>query len=94
MLAAVGFAWGMLYGLILNLYFWPFATGGAGYWTPGMSWRETLAQYAVFYLATSFWWDLLRAAGNAALILLFGEAVLKVLRRFQRRFYFETVVRI
>lgn len=94
MLAAVGFAWGMLYGLILNLYFWPFATGRAGYWTPGMSWRETLAQYAVFYLATSFWWDLLRAAGNAALILLFGEAVLKVLRRFQRRFYFETVVRI
>lgn len=90
-LAAFGFLWGLFYGAILNLFFWPYAVGSAGYWTPGMSWVETLAQYSLFYVATSLWWDLIRATGNAALILLFGAAVLKVLRRFQRRFSFDTI---
>ncbi|HYN89029.1 MAG TPA: ECF transporter S component, partial [Ardenticatenaceae bacterium] len=90
-LAAFGLLWGILYGAILNLFFWPYATGGAGYWTPGMSLQDTVAQYAVFYATTSLWWDLGSAFGNAAIILLYGAAVLKVLRRFQRRFYFETI---
>lgn len=90
-LAAFGFAWGLFYGMILNLFFWPYAVGTAGYWAPGMGWRETLAQYALFYAATSLWWDLARALGNVATILLFGAAVLKVLRRFQRRFSFEMI---
>ncbi|HBY95248.1 MAG: ECF transporter S component [Ardenticatenaceae bacterium] len=90
-LAAFGFTWGLLYGAILNLYFWPYAVGSAGYWAPGMSWHQVLVQYTLFYATTSLWWDLVRAVGNAALILLFGAAVLKVLRRFQRRFSFETI---
>jgi energy-coupling factor transport system substrate-specific component len=90
-LAAFGFGWGLLYGLIMNLYFWPYASGALGYWTPGMDWRQTLAQYAFFYATTSLWWDLTSATGNAGLLLLFGAAVLKVLRRFQRRFHFETL---
>ena len=43
----------------------------------------------MFYVVTSLWWDAARAAGNALLILLFGGAVLRVLRRFKRRFAFE-----
>lgn len=88
-LALFGGIWGLLYGAVMNLYFWPFAVGAGTYWAPGMSWRDTLAQYTLFYLATSLWWDAVRAAGNAGMLLLFGGAVLKVLRRFQRRFHLE-----
>jgi len=51
----------------------------------------TLRNYLVFYVATSLWWDVARAVGNALLILLFGGSILRVLRRFRRRFRFEVV---
>jgi hypothetical protein len=34
-------------------------------------------------------WDLMRAVGNAALLLLLGKPVILALMRFRRRFYFE-----
>jgi energy-coupling factor transport system substrate-specific component len=45
--------------------------------------------YLLFYVATSLWWDVGRAAGNAVLLLLFGGPILRVLRRFRSRFRFE-----
>ena len=85
-----GFAWGMLYGVIINVYFWPFAVGSVEQtWTPGIGLGETLARYAAFYAATSLGWDLIRAVGNVALILLLGAPTVRALTRFQRRFYFE-----
>ena len=48
-----------------------------------------LRNYVAFYLATSLWWDLARSGGNALLLLLFGGAILRVLRRFRNRFRFE-----
>ncbi len=53
--------------------------------------RGALRNYALFYTVTSLWWDAARAFGNAALILFFGGAILRVLRRFKRRFGFEIV---
>ena len=47
-----------------------------------------LAGYSIYYLTTSLWWDTGRAAGNLALILLVGPPVLRLLRRFRRRFSF------
>jgi len=89
-LCAFGFVWGLLYGVIINIYFWPFAVGTAEQtWSPGIGLRETLARYATFYLATSLPWDLARAVGNVALILLLGAPVVRALARFQRRFHFE-----
>lgn len=90
MLAAFGFAWGLLYGAIINLYFWPIAvgTGGQG-WAAGLGLRETLARYAAFYVTTSLAWDLAGAVGNAALILLLGAPTVRALARFQRRFHFQ-----
>ncbi len=89
-LTALGFAWGLLYGVIINVYFWPFAVGVSEQaWTPGIGLGETLTRYAAFYVATSLGWDLLRAAGNVALILLLGRPMVQALARFQRRFYFE-----
>jgi energy-coupling factor transport system substrate-specific component len=77
----------------MNLWFWPyvFALGQQGmYWQPGIGLVETLKRYAAFYALTSFWWDLARAGGNALLLLLFAAPIVKLLRRFQQRFHFET----
>ena len=89
-LSLFGFLWGLLYGVIINLYFWPYASGAVGQnWIPGLGLGETLRRYALFYLVTSLAWDLTRAGGNVALILLLGPATVRALRRFRRRFHFE-----
>lgn len=82
--------WGLLYGIVINLWFWPFALGPTRQtWEAGVSVWETVKRYTAFYLASSFIWDLSRAVGNGVMILAFGEATLRVLRRFHRRFTFE-----
>jgi len=84
------FIWGLLYGAIINLYFWPFAVGPVEQsWTSGIGLGETLARYAAFYVVTSLGWDLMRAVGNVALILTLGTPTVRALARFRRRFYFE-----
>jgi energy-coupling factor transport system substrate-specific component len=90
LLCAFGFAWGLLYGVIINVYFWPFAAGPASQaWTPGLGLWETLGRYGTFYAVTSLGWDMARAVGNVALILLLGPATVRALTRFRRRFHFE-----
>lgn len=90
MLAGWGAVSGVAYGVLLNLWFWPFlvAPAGSGTFEPGAALAESVRRYAAFYLATSLWWDLARAAGNVLLILLLGPPVLRLLRRFERRFRF------
>ena len=88
-LAAFAALWGFLFGAIINVWFWPYATGPADqYWEPGISFLDTLRRYAAFYLATSLVWDALRAVGNVLLTLAFGAPALRALRRFQQRFAF------
>lgn len=84
-LAGWAFVLGLAFGAIMNLWFWPFLMqpgDSAIYWQPGISLAETLKRYALFYMVTSFGWDLWRAIGNAFLILLFGIPILRLLRRF------------
>jgi energy-coupling factor transport system substrate-specific component len=88
LLAGYGYLWGLLFGALMNLWFWPFSPPGALSWSPGMGLPETLRRYGAFYLLTSFAWDSLRAIGNVALILVLGRPVLKELRRFKARFAF------
>ncbi len=89
-LCVFGFVWGLLYGAIINVWFWPFAMGPAEQtWSPGIGLGETLARYGTFYLVTSLEWDMARAVGNGALILLLGAPVVRALTRFRRRFHFE-----
>jgi energy-coupling factor transport system substrate-specific component len=88
LLAAYGYLWGLLFGALMNLWFWPFSPEGSLSWSPGMGLGETLRRYTAFYALTSFAWDSLRALGNAALILALGRPVLKELRRFKARFEF------
>jgi energy-coupling factor transport system substrate-specific component len=92
MLAAWGLVLGFAFGLLMNVWFWPyvFAAGQSEmYWQPGLSLVETVERYAIFYGITSLWWDLIRAVGNFVLLLLFAAPVLRLLRRFQQRFFFE-----
>jgi energy-coupling factor transport system substrate-specific component len=99
MLAVWGSVVGLIFGAIMNIWFWPFLAGGAsgfdqtesGVWQPGMSMLATLRSYLTFYLVTSLWWDAWRAAGNALLLLFFGGPILRVMRRFRSRFRFDIV---
>lgn len=81
-LACFGFAWGYVFGAIMNLWFWPYlggtAAGSAG-----------IGNYAGFYLATSAFWDTGRAVVNFLLLLFLGGPVLKVFDRFKKRFEIE-----
>ena len=89
-LALFAGAWGLLFGVIMNLWFWPFLAGPADqYWQAGISLRETAGRYLAYYLATSLLWDGLRVVGNVALMLVFGGASLRALRRFDQRFSYE-----
>jgi energy-coupling factor transport system substrate-specific component len=93
-LAVFGAVWGLAFGMLMNLWFWPFAAPGADtdaglYWIPGMGAVETLERYGRFYLVTSLGFDLFRAGGNVALVLLLGGPVLRLLERYRQRFVWE-----
>lgn len=91
MLALWGAALGLVFGAIMNLWFLPYLVDPGSSSTvvrPGDGLAAALGRYGAFYLATSLWWDIPRAVGNLLLILLFGAPILRLLRRFQRRFQF------
>ncbi len=91
LLAAFGAFWGLLYGALLNLWFWPASANFSAVSGSGLARVGHLAQsYASFYLLTSLSYDLWRSVLNVILIVTLGGATLKVLYRFQRRFYFRT----
>ena len=92
MLALWGMLLGLVFGALMNVWFWPYVLSSGQsqmYWEPGLGLLETLRRYLVFYAVTSLWWDLLRAAGNLLLLFIFGAPVLRLLRRFGQRFFFQ-----
>jgi energy-coupling factor transport system substrate-specific component len=90
-LCGYGYLWGLLFGALMNLWFWPFSPPGELAWVPGIGLGETLRRYGAFYLLTSFAWDSARAIGNLLLILALGRPILKELRRFRDRFQFRVM---
>ena len=87
-LAAYALVTGLAFGLVMNLWFWPFlganSPSGMGF-VPGAPLSENLAHYGLFYLATSLGWDLPRGVLNAVLVVVAGPALLRVFRRGARR---------
>ena len=84
LLAGYGVLASYLFGLIMNLWFWPFAVGGgtdisyAADAAPG----QNLASFALYSLVTStLTWDTVRAVTTVVGIVLVGPAVLAALRR-------------
>jgi energy-coupling factor transport system substrate-specific component len=96
MLAGYGAIAGLLYGLLLNLSFWPFARYLPEQiaFVPGAALPVNLVHWIRFDLTTSLGFDVPRAIGNALLILVLGRPVLAALRRVSRRAAFDAPVEL
>lgn len=91
MLAAYGAIAAFAYGLVLNLWFWPFTAGlpAAIAFTPGAPLADNLLAWLRFTLVTSMGYDIPRAVLTVVLIVLAGPTVLIALRRVARRANFD-----
>ncbi len=94
LLAAWGGVVAILFGAVMNLWFWPYLAYTSGYpagqvWQPGAGLAEAAQRYIAFYLATSLAWDFWKSVGNILLILFLGPPVLRLLRRYRQRFFFK-----
>lgn len=94
MLAAYGAAAAFLYGMAMNLWFWPFALGAGTdvSYVAGAPVTENLRRFLAFNLVTSMGWDVGRAVTNVVAIVVTGPAVLATLRRARRRAAFDAPV--
>ncbi|WP_241985112.1 MULTISPECIES: ECF transporter S component [unclassified Cryobacterium] len=84
LLAGYGVVASYLFGLVMNLWFWPFAVGtGTGIsYSPGASLGTNLASFGLYSLVTStLTWDTVRAVTTVLGIFLVGPAALAALRR-------------
>jgi len=93
MLVGYGIVAAYGFGLLMNLFFWPFITGvqldnydaGLSY-VPGAPLIDNLQRFGVYTALTStLGWDTGRAITNSVALVLFGPAVLATLRRASRR---------
>ncbi len=90
LLVITGVVWGILYGVFINLYLWPFFEGAAAItYQPGSGIGAISGRYLAFYMATSLVWDIFRAGGNALLMLAFGLPAVQALTRFRARLAFD-----
>lgn len=90
LLMSFGFLWGFIYGVIMNLYSWPYLAGDPAItWAPGEGLNAALRHYATFYLATSLLWDAAAAIGNVVLLAVLGLPAVRALTRFRDRLQFQ-----
>lgn len=85
-LAAFAAASAYLFGLIMNLWFWPFAVGPQTSisFNPEASLWQNLASFLTYSLVSStLTWDTVRALSSAILILLVGKPFIQTLRRYK-----------
>ena len=99
MLAAYGLIASMAYGLVMNLWFWPFLGGleataysPAILFDPGAPVADNLARWFAFSLVTSLGWDIPRGVLTAVLILIAGRPMLTALSRAARRANFTPAI--
>jgi energy-coupling factor transport system substrate-specific component len=83
----------LAFGLVMNLWFWPFAAYGPEVsYVAGDSFAANGARYLLFFVTTSLPWDLGRAVLCLVVILLAGASLLRALRRAARRAAFDAPV--
>ena len=73
-----------IFGLVMNLWFWPFAIGPTSSisYDPAAGFIENLGSFLFYSLASStLTWDSVRAITTAVAILLIGQPTLSILRR-------------
>lgn len=85
LVATYGLVAGLAYGVVMNIWFWPFTTNGTGLsFIAGDPLAANLARYSAFWLATSLGWDLPRGVVTALLVLAFGRGLLRAFARVSR----------
>lgn len=87
LLVAYGAISSLLFGLMMNLTFWPF-TLGAGTdlsFVPGDPIADNLRRFLLFDLTTSLGWDVGRAITTAFMLVLFAGPIARILRRTARK---------
>ncbi|GAB3927735.1 ECF transporter S component [Kribbella albertanoniae] len=93
LLATYSLVAGVLYGVVMNLWFWPYATFGSDFsFIPGDALADNLHRYLLFVVATSLGWDIPRGVLCAVLVLVLGRPVLNAFRRTARKAAFDTPV--
>jgi energy-coupling factor transport system substrate-specific component len=94
LLATYGAVAALAYGLVMNLWFWPFVSSGATTvsYVAGDSVAENLRRFWGFHITTSFGFDIPRAVFTALFLVVAGRPVLGALRRVARRAAFEAPV--
>jgi energy-coupling factor transport system substrate-specific component len=77
----------ILFGTVLDMWFWPFGAGThtSFSFVPGAGLLHNLHSFVLFDLTTSLGFDLTRAVTNGVLVLVLGRPVLAALRRASRR---------
>jgi energy-coupling factor transport system substrate-specific component len=87
LLAAYSLGAALFYGLGMNLWFWPFATGvdSEVAYVAGAPLVENLRHFLAFSLVTSLGWDIGRAITTTLLLVGIGAAAMAALRRAARR---------
>ena len=92
MLAAYGVVAGLAYGLVMDMWFWPFATSSESqlHFVAGAPVVENLRRFWAFHLTSALGFDIPRAVSNALLVLVAGAPVLAALRRAARRAAFDS----
>lgn len=83
-LALYAFFASYIFGLVMNLWFWPFAIGPTSSisYDPAAGFIENLGSFLFYSLASStLTWDSVRAITTAVAILLIGQPTLSILRR-------------
>jgi energy-coupling factor transport system substrate-specific component len=97
MLATYGLLAGIVYGFVLNLWFWPFGTSNTGAsaavtFAPHAPLAENLRRWLAFSATTSLGFDIPRGVATAVALLVVGRPVLLSLRRASRRAAFDAPV--
>lgn len=94
MLAGYGAISALAYGMLLNLWFWPFGVGGDTdiSFVAGAPLMDNLRRFWTFHLATSFGFDLPRAVFTFMFLALAGRPILAALRRAARKAAFDAPV--
>lgn len=72
-LLVVNFAWGYIFGWIMDLWVW------TAFVSP-LDWRSFVST-----CVASVWFDTFHAVGNIIFFLVFGSSLIKILRRFRRK---------
>jgi energy-coupling factor transport system substrate-specific component len=76
-----------VFGILMDLQFWPWALGAdtqLSYLANGAV-TENLSRFFIFHFATAMAWDIPRAVFTTILLALSGRAVLSALRRTKTR---------